>query len=513
LSENIDVVQRGIAAKGLTPFETGGSTPPAENDAPDVVRSRIDRPIDLGNDEANLREATRQRREWEQGLHGDSPPDMGTEEQPTIARQNAGIIERRIQADYKPARTAQTGLKEITEALSNQHWLERPESHLAREIGLTDEQQLAARESEDLRKQVGYTPEEWAHYQRTGEIKAPKPFLANERIGIRQPIEDHERILFDAGPRDVLRNAREAQREMRLGHEVEQVLTRQQIAEAEARVLALQQQAPAAEQPVQSEAAAAPAQAQVEQPQVDPAMQLSQAYSEAVRASDEERLAGSQIHQWNAAFYKAFPEATNQAALAETRQRNPARFAQLQQAAQKTAVSIDGWMKRGAAATEARRSQENQVVQHQQAAVRAAWHQYKEAEDAKLHQFAPELNDAVKASAMRQGVRTMLNEIGFANDELTRAWNGESGFSVRDHRAQRLILDAYRWRQAQTRAKTINANRAVPNVQRPGVARPRGADSEADIGRLQRELAGASGANAIRIARQLTQAKRAAGQL
>jgi hypothetical protein len=125
---------------------------------------------------------------------------MGTEEQPTIARQNAGIIERRIQADYKPARTAQTGLKEITEALSNQHWLERPESHLAREIGLTDEQQLAARESEDLRKQVGYTPEEWAHYQRTGEIKAPKPFLANERIGIRQPIEDHERILFDAGP-------------------------------------------------------------------------------------------------------------------------------------------------------------------------------------------------------------------------------------------------------------------------------------------------------------------------
>src|SRR5260221_8113987 len=148
--------------------DVGSPPPPAENDAPDVVRERIERPIDLGSDQANLEEATRQRhREWEQGLHGDSPPDMGTEEQPTIARQNAGIIERRIQADYKPARTAYTGLKEITQALSDQKWLERPESQFAREkFGMTDEQQLSARESEDLRKQVAYTPEEWAHYQR-----------------------------------------------------------------------------------------------------------------------------------------------------------------------------------------------------------------------------------------------------------------------------------------------------------------------------------------------------------
>jgi hypothetical protein len=321
--------------------------------------------------------------------------------------------------------------------------------------------------------------------------------------------------LFDAGSRDVFRNAREAQREMKLGHEVEQVLTRQQMAEAEAQALALQQRAPAAEadQPVQSEAAAAPAQAQVEQPQVDPTVQLSQAYAEAVRASDAERLAASQIHGWNAAFYKAFPEATNQAALAETQQRNPTRWAQLLQAAQKTAASIDGWMKRGAAATEARRSQENQVEQHQQAAVRAAWHQYKDQQDAIVHQHVPELSDPRKASALRENVKATLKQVGYNEKELADAWSGTSGFSLRDARAQILIHKATQWDLAQQRAKTINANRAVPNVQRPGVARPRGADSEADIGRLQRALAGASGASAIRIARQLTQAKRAAGQL
>jgi hypothetical protein len=149
-----------MAQKGF-PVETGGSPPPPSDalpprsdDTPDVVR--IDGAIDRGNDTANVEEATRQYRrqkEWESGLHGASPPDLGTEEQPTIARQNAGIIERRIQSDYEPARTAYTGLKETTQALSDQHWLERDEATYARELfGMTPEQQLAARESEELRK-------------------------------------------------------------------------------------------------------------------------------------------------------------------------------------------------------------------------------------------------------------------------------------------------------------------------------------------------------------------------
>jgi hypothetical protein len=525
LSENIDVVQRGIAAKGLTPFETGGSTPPppAENDAPDVVRSRIDRPIDLGSDQANLEEATRQRRrEWEEGLHGDNPPDMGTEEQPTIARQKAGIIERRIQADYEPARTAYTGLKEVTQALSDQHWLERPESQFAREkFGMTDEQQLSARESEDLRKQVAYTPEEWAHYQRTGELKAQKPFLANERTGIRQPIEDHERILFDATTRDVFRNAREAQREMKLGHEVEQVLTRQQMAEAEAQALALalQQQAPAAEA-VQSEAAAAPAQApQVEQP-IDPVTletgklnAARVAYMNAAKLSAVEWDAQSKVAAAEQMLRQQFPFHGNQAAMQEAARNQPQLFQQYRQALGHVQPWAQQLTQQSNQARQNRLAQEAQASQYEQAVIRSRWHGYRAAEDAKAQARIPELRDAAKARVLRDQVRQTLNGVGLTDQELSSAWDGHSGFSLRDSRAQELVYKATLWDAAQQRVKTINANRAVPNVQTPGVARPRGADSEADIGRLQRALAGASGANAIRIARQLTQAKRAAGQL
>src|SRR5260221_7305430 len=112
-------------------------------------------------------------------------------------------------------------------------------------------------------------------------------------------------------------------------------------------------------------------------------------------------------------------------------------------------------MRRGASATATRQANENALAQQQNAYTRAAWHQFKDAEDAKFHQFAPELNNPAQAHAMRDGVRKMLNEVGFANDELVRAWDGRVGFSVRDHRAQRLIRDAYLWRQAQSRAKQV----------------------------------------------------------
>jgi hypothetical protein len=179
-------------------------------------------------------------------------------------------------------------------------------------------------------------------------------------------------------------------------------------------------------------------------------------------------------------------------------------------AIKKTADMMNGWMRAGAQATEARIRAANDLNAIQQAQVRAAWHQYKDAEDSKVSQFAPELNDPLKASALRQGVRTMLNEIGFRNDELDRAWNGQSGFSVRDARAQRLILDAYRWRAAQAKAKTVT-RAPIPPVQRPGVARPSGAADYEQVSRIERELSGATGDRAIRLATKLQRARRAAG--
>jgi hypothetical protein len=234
-----------------------------------------------------------------------------------------------------------------------------------------------------------------------------------------------------------------------------------------------------------------------------------------LRASDQERQASQQIHSWNAAFYKQFPEATNAAALAETQQRNPARFAQIQQAATKVAQNIDGWMKAGAAATEARERQEAEIVQRQQAATRVAWENYKAQHDELAQQRIPELQDAQKKFAMQAETKAMLKDRGFDDREVAAAWNGHTGVSLRDYRVQSVIADATRWRMAQARAKDIASKRApVPPVMRPGTYRPAGADSEADIGRLERALSGARGERAaLRAATKLTQARRAAGRL
>jgi hypothetical protein len=64
-------------------------------------------------------------------------------------------------------------------------------------------------------------------------------------------------------------------------------------------------------------------------------------------------------------------------------------------------------------------------------------------------------------------------------------------------------------------ARAREAQKAgVPPVQRPGVARPRGAGAAENVRALQAQLANAKGGNqSLKIAAQLTRAKRAAGML
>jgi hypothetical protein len=494
------------------------AVPPPTDITP--IEERVDRPIDLGNDEANLREATREQqreREWEQGLHGAGPPDMGSEEEPTIARQKAGIVERKIQADYQSARTANTGLREVTQALSDQHWLERPEATYAREaFGMTPEQQLSARESEELRKQVQYTPEEWAEYQRSGQLKAEKPFLVNER-GVREPIKDHERILQDATTRDVFRNARDATREMRLGREVNEAVTRQQQAEMEAAALGLQQQAPAAEaaQPAQPASPPQPAPAASQpQPRPDPLAAERQrlafqarVQAELERSSVDEMRAMAQADQ----IIQAFPELPyvrqNPAAARDLYAKNPQRFAQLQTADQ----ALQNCQAQFVKANEARQGREAQLSQAEQKHVEAIYTQYSRANDDAFVARTPEMKDTGRAHALRTATRQMLTDVGFTDDEVTSAWTGKTGVPLRDYRVQQLLADGARWRMAQASARNVTkAN--LPPVQKPGTFRPRGADSEADIARLERALEGASGERAaLRAATALTQARRRAG--
>jgi hypothetical protein len=236
-------------------------------------------------------------------------------------------------------------------------------------------------------------------------------------------------------------------------------------------------------------------------------------YAEARRFSTAETQAASQIEALNALAQQNAPELFNRDALAEVAKTNPARFEQLKQANAYFQQEIKNAQKTWEQARASRQAYEGQIAQLQSAEIRARWHQYKDAEDSKFHQHVPEMSDPVKANAMRQGVqRMLLNDFGFGKEELAKAWDGQSGFSLRDHRAQRLIADAYRWRQAQANAKSIASKKVpAPPVQRPGTYRPSGSGDLENVRHLERELGEATGARAIKLATALHRARRNAG--
>jgi hypothetical protein len=108
----------------------------------------------------------------------------------------------------------------------------------------------------------------------------------------------------------------------------------------------------------------------------------------------------------------------------------------------------------------------------------------------------------------------MLNDMGLSQAEIDRQWKGGA---LRSAAAQIALADAVAWKLARESVspQALASHRApVPPVQRPGVNRPRGADTEADIAALERQIEKAPTAQKqLQLARQLTQARRAAGLL
>jgi hypothetical protein len=355
-----------------------------------------------------------------------------------------------------------------------------------------------------------WTFAECQEFCRTGQEPPTRVGIVNYAGKLVRPLADDQPVTInDAfGSRHELKqgvkNFRAAQAEQQ-----QQLLNELAAARELEQQAAAEQAAP--QQPATSERAQRTAQ-QPDQLATERAalMHERDAYVRVRHGSAAEERAAAQIKAWQDALLRQFPEVGNRDAVEELTRTNPARAQQLTRATQKTSEAINGWMRAGAQATldRERAAYDLAVIQHAQA--RAAWHQYKDAEDSKVSQFAPELSDPLKASALRQGVRTMLNDIGFGNDELNAAWDGQCGFSVRDARAQRLILDAYRWRQARAKAQAVT-KAPVPPVMRPGVARPRGGGDLEAVARLERELRTASGDRAVKLATKLHQARRSAG--
>jgi hypothetical protein len=107
--------------------------------------------------------------------------------------------------------------------------------------------------------------------------------------------------------------------------------------------------------------------------------------------------------------------------------------------------------------------------------------------------------------------RAIKESTGLNEQQIGEAWQQGHWRSVPE---QRLLARLGRAQLLQEGAKNMASKRApVPPVQRPGVARPAGADAAASIAGLERELSEATGVRAHKIAVRLTQARRAAGLL
>ncbi|HEY1544971.1 MAG TPA: hypothetical protein VGG01_21445, partial [Xanthobacteraceae bacterium] len=145
-----------------------------------------------------------------------------------------------------------------------------------------------------------------------------------------------------------------------------------------------------------------------------------------------------------------------------------------------------------------------QARQSQEASQR--WHTFVADEDARFRERAPELADREALAKAARTATDMLQDLGFSQAELGEMWNGGRGVSLRDHRLQLLIRDGVRFREAQAAAKKP-LPRPVPDVQRPGPAPARSADTEGRVKDLTERL-NASGN--LRDAAALLVARRAA---
>jgi hypothetical protein len=105
------------------------------------------------------------------------------------------------------------------------------------------------------------------------------------------------------------------------------------------------------------------------------------------------------------------------------------------------------------------------------------WNTFAHQQDALFFEKAPELRDKDALAKSFATASQMLKDLGFEESELADLWHGKKSIAFRDHRIQLLLRDGVRFREAKAATKDA-AIRPVPQVQRPGAARPRGADAD-----------------------------------
>ncbi|MBP1091940.1 hypothetical protein [Bradyrhizobium diazoefficiens] len=143
-----------------------------------------------------------------------------------------------------------------------------------------------------------------------------------------------------------------------------------------------------------------------------------------------------------------------------------------------------------------------EVKESQEREFTSKWNEHVQKENELAAENIPELRDPEKGPALVKRAAQRLVEIGFKQDELQHLADGKASISIYDHRLQRLIHSDLKLADIE-RAKAAAVRKPVPQVQRPGAARPASAGSAQQIQALERQLATATGSQAIKISAQI----------
>lgn len=134
---------------------------------------------------------------------------------------------------------------------------------------------------------------------------------------------------------------------------------------------------------------------------------------------------------------------------------------------------------------------------------------YVRAETAAFIEAEPDFADPEKAPKLQAQVRSMLiDDYGIPEKDLNAAWSG-APVSFHDHRFQRVIMDALRYRQAKTKVAAkpkANPKPKSPPPQKPGTVAAKGEVRNRALDQADKELTRTGGREA---ALRLMRAKRA----
>lgn len=135
------------------------------------------------------------------------------------------------------------------------------------------------------------------------------------------------------------------------------------------------------------------------------------------------------------------------------------------------------------------------------------WQKLVSDENAKFVEAVPEFADKTKAQELTTKAVERLTDLGFTQSELADLAAGKSRLPIYDHRIQQLLVDSLKLAEVQ-RATVKAVPKAVPAVQKPGVAAPKNAASVANVQSARNKL---HDSGSVEDAFALYQAKRRRG--